>query len=281
MKKTLSAPSFVYALVLALLTSGCGFLPTRTSRQVHTFAIVAIDDNGTVPRSLLGTIEDDIVQHLITKGLVRPGEVFLEEPTYADTVFRVRLAGIVGGTAAPTVSYISPSYSNRVAYANPRGVYYPFYSTFPTYSSWFYDSYYFHEYPFWYSHTYPTYYRVDPRPAPPPSPPPAVVTPPPRPRPTIISVTPRPPEDGGHRRRVQPSAQREYTSRSPSSYSAPTPTYSSSASSSSSSYSSSSSSYSSGSSSYSSGSSSYSSSSGSSSSSSASSSTPARRTNEP
>ena len=280
MKKLLSTSGFALALAFTLLTSGCGLLSRKSSRSVHTYAIVVIDDTGVTPRSLIGAVENDIVQHLIAKGLVRRGEVFLEDPTDADTVFRVRLAGILGGASTPTVTYVSPTYRRRSTYATYGSVSFPGYSTFSVYSPWPYDNFPLFDYGPWYHDSYATSYRRESPPTNPPAPPPVVVTPP-HPRPTIISVTPYPPENGGNRRRPHPDDRHDYSSRTPSSYSPSTPSYSSSSGNSNASYSApATSSSSSGSSAYSSAASSTSSTSSSSSMHNVESS-PSRRSNEP
>jgi hypothetical protein len=238
MKKLLSLPSLILLLLVALFSSGCVLVSTKSARNVHTYAIVAVDDAGVLPRAVQETIEDDIVQYLIDKGLVRKGEIFVDDPAYADTVFRVRLAGNVSTGAAASVTYISPTYRTRAPAYAASGPKYSGFDPYPSFASWAFDNYYNSTYMGgWYA---PGYYIPPPPPPssstrppppavrpphrppgvnpppgtpppsrpppgvnPPPGTPPPAVAPPHRPHPNIVSVTPFVP-DGGNRRRPQP-----------------------------------------------------------------------------
>ncbi|MDD3180323.1 MAG: hypothetical protein PHQ04_08220 [Opitutaceae bacterium] len=142
MKRSPLIPSLVIVLFIALLESGCVSHTTESAREPLTFAIVAVDDTGVLSQAQLKTVENDLIQYLIDTGLAEKDMRFIDDPTRADTVFRVRLVGTHAWGAPPAIAYVSPSYGSRYSYTPDSSTYNPIYSPYPTFPLWPYNYYY-------------------------------------------------------------------------------------------------------------------------------------------
>ena len=78
------------AIALAILGSGCASASSSPApaRQLRTYAIVAVDDQGILSQTELNKIEDSLVQFLLDQGYVRNNQTLLDDPARADAVFQ-------------------------------------------------------------------------------------------------------------------------------------------------------------------------------------------------
>jgi len=93
MKKPRLIAGILFALAFALLTSACTSAQAGSTRirELHTYAIVAVDDQGVLSQAELARIRIGIVQYLTDEGYVRSGQVFTDDVVHAEVVFRVRI----------------------------------------------------------------------------------------------------------------------------------------------------------------------------------------------
>jgi hypothetical protein len=106
----------LFALAFALLTSACTSVQTGFTRikELHTYAIVAVDEKGVLSQSELAKIQIGIVQYLTDEGYVRSDQVFTDDVVHADAVFRVRIAWMDAGQSF-AITEVVPSYSSGTA----------------------------------------------------------------------------------------------------------------------------------------------------------------------
>ena len=99
------------AFAFALLVSACTSVQAGATRirELHTYAIVAVDDQGVLSQSDLAKIRIGIVQYLTDEGWVRSGQMFTEDVVHADMVFRVRIAWMDAGKSF-AVTEVAPTY---------------------------------------------------------------------------------------------------------------------------------------------------------------------------
>jgi hypothetical protein len=115
------------ALAFALLTAACTSVPTGSTRirELHTFAIVAADEQGVLPPTDLAKVRISIVQYLTSQGYVRSDQVYTDDIVHADMVFRVRIAWIAAGKSflvtevAPTYGGAAPARAGAAEAAEP------------------------------------------------------------------------------------------------------------------------------------------------------------------
>jgi hypothetical protein len=114
------------AIAIAAAEAGCVSESSRPLPvlQPHTYAIVAVDDQGTLSQTELIRIEDSLVQFLLDQGYVRSTQTLIDDPAGADQVFRFDLSwnqerssfAIVGVTPGigegDTPASPPPSYAN-------------------------------------------------------------------------------------------------------------------------------------------------------------------------
>jgi hypothetical protein len=112
------------AIATAILGSGCAspsLIPVPV-RQLHTYAIVAVDDQGILSRTELNKVEDTLVQFLIDQGYVRNNQTLVDDPSQADAVFRINLSWNAARSSFAIVN-VTPSSGAAAASAIPPPVY--------------------------------------------------------------------------------------------------------------------------------------------------------------
>ena len=116
--------SMLCVIAIVVLESGCTSASSSPVpvRQLHTYSIVAIDDQGVLSATELNQIEDTLVQYLIDQKYVRADQTLLDDPAAADTVFRIRLAWNEGRSSFAIVE-VAPSYSGGYASSGPPPAY--------------------------------------------------------------------------------------------------------------------------------------------------------------
>jgi hypothetical protein len=140
MKNPRPIAGILFALAFALLTSACTSAQAGTTRirELHTYAIVAVDDQGVLSQAELAKIQIGIVQYLTDEGYVRSGQVFTDDVVHADMVFRVHVAWMDAGKSF-AVTEVAPTYGGGAPvteYAEEDSMpYLPSY-----YDSWYYDN---------------------------------------------------------------------------------------------------------------------------------------------
>jgi hypothetical protein len=130
----------LFALTCALLSSACTSAQTGSTRirELHTYAIVAVDDQGVLSQAELAKIQIGIVQYLTDEGYVRSGQVFTDDVVHAEMVFRVRIAWMDAGKSF-AVTEVAPTYGGGAPvteYAEGDSV--PYLSSY--YDPWYYDN---------------------------------------------------------------------------------------------------------------------------------------------
>jgi hypothetical protein len=116
MKNPRLIAGILFALVFALLTSACTSAQAGSTRikELHTYAIVAVDEKGVLSQTELARIQIGIVQYLTDEGYVRSDQVFTDDVVHADVVFRVRIAWMDAGKSF-AITDVVPSYSSGTA----------------------------------------------------------------------------------------------------------------------------------------------------------------------
>jgi len=129
------------ALTFALLISACTSAQAGYTRirELRTYAIVAVDDQGVLSQSDLAKIRIGIVQYLTDEGYVHGGQMFTDDVVHADMVFRVRIAWMDAGKSF-AVTEVAPTYGGGGAPVTE----YAAVATEPyeawTYDPWIYDN---------------------------------------------------------------------------------------------------------------------------------------------
>ena len=141
MKNLRPIAGILFALAFALLTSACTSAQAGSTRirELHTYAIVAVDDQGVLSQADLAKIRIGIVQYLTDEGYVRSGQMFTDDVVHADMVFRVQIAWMDAGKSF-AVTEVAPTYGGGGApvteyAAEDSGPYLPSY-----YDPWYYDN---------------------------------------------------------------------------------------------------------------------------------------------
>jgi hypothetical protein len=113
MKNPRLIAGILFALGFAFLATGCSSYSSRSARTkaLNTYAIIAVGEQGLLSQAELGKVQNDIVQYLVARGYVQSGQVLVDDPVYADVVFRVRLASSAT-SPGPVITYVAPSYSS-------------------------------------------------------------------------------------------------------------------------------------------------------------------------
>jgi hypothetical protein len=111
MKNLRLIAGILFALAFALLTSACTSAQAGSTRirELHTYAIVAVDDQGVLSQADLAKIRIGIVQYLTDEGYVRSGQMFTDDVVHADMVFRVQIAWMDAGKSF-AVTEVAPTY---------------------------------------------------------------------------------------------------------------------------------------------------------------------------
>ncbi len=78
----------VIACLEARFASAC----SDSVREPGTYAIVAVDDQGVLPRAELDQFIDTLAQFLLDHGCVRGDQTLIDDPGRAATVFRIQIA---------------------------------------------------------------------------------------------------------------------------------------------------------------------------------------------
>lgn len=140
MKNPRPIAGILFALAFALFTSACTSVQAGSTRirELHTYAIVAVDDQGVLSQADLAKIRIGIVQYLTDEGYVRSGQVFTDDVVHADMVFRVRIAWMDAGKSF-AVTEVAPTYGGGAPVteyaADDSGPYLP-----SCYDPWYYDN---------------------------------------------------------------------------------------------------------------------------------------------
>ena len=110
------------AMTLAVLESGCSSVSSSPTpvpvRQMHTYAIIAMDDQGVLSQTELNKIEDSLVQFLLDQGYVLGNQTLVADAARADAVFRIKISWNTEHSSFAIVD-IAPNYSGAYASANP------------------------------------------------------------------------------------------------------------------------------------------------------------------
>ena len=124
MKKPLLLSVTLCAIALAVLASGCTSASSSPTpvRQLRTYAVVAVDDQGILSQTELNKIVDSLVQYLIDQGYVRSNQTLLDDPVRADAVFRIKIAWNEGQSSFGIVE-VEPSYGGGDGSASPPPAY--------------------------------------------------------------------------------------------------------------------------------------------------------------
>jgi hypothetical protein len=138
MKTSRLVASVLFALGFTIFGSGCATASYSAVpiRQLQTYAIIAVDDQGILSQTELDKILDTLVQFLLDQGYVHSDQVLIADPVTANTVFRIRIAWPATGSSL-VIMGVAPSYSGGSVYADSPVSYAP--SSPWLYDEWSYD----------------------------------------------------------------------------------------------------------------------------------------------
>lgn len=143
MKNPRLIAGILLALAFALLTSACTSAHAGYTRikELHTYAIVAVDEKGVLSQTDLAKIQIGIVQYLTDEGYVHSDQVFTDDVVHADVVYRVGIAWMDAGKSF-AMTGVAPSYGSGPApveyaaeAAEPEESYVPW-----SYDPWLYNN---------------------------------------------------------------------------------------------------------------------------------------------